>query len=176
MKTLHLLALLLITFATPRAESASLEAPSDYPGGIAEVEWGMEPAVAQETMSKRAGVKLVSKAAGKLTFAGGTFAEQSVERWELLFVDGKFREAKLRLKPEEPLRQYEALRKLISTKYRKAGREERENSIHRATYWEYKGTMGKFGIVCDTNTGGITLVYKFTPATPAALQPKPKDI
>lgn len=176
MKTPFLLALSLITLATSTARSASLERPTDYPPGIAEVEWSMDLPRALATMSKRPGVTLVSKEGGKLIFAGGTFAEQPVERWEFLFTEGKFREAKLRLKPEEPLRQYEALRKLISTKYRKQGREERENSVHRATYWRYEGTMGRFGIACDTNSGGITLVYKFMPATPDALKPRPKDI
>lgn len=175
MKPILLITMLMFAAPSEQARAASV-APSDYPSGIAEIEWDTGLAEAKKLLLLRPGVKLISEGADKLTFAGGTFADQTVERWELFFVGGKFREGKLRLKPEEPLRQYEALRKLIAAKYRKPGREERENAVHRATYWDYPSSKGKLGIACDTNTDGITLVYKFTPAGPAASQPKPKDI
>ena len=146
------------------------------PEGVAEILWGASPKDAQKMLLTRKGVSLVSASDTKLVFAGGNFAEQNVAQWELRFNASSFREAAIRLKPAEPLRQYEALRKLITAKYRKAGREERENAIHRATYWDYSGSTGKWGIVCDTNAGGVTLVYKDKSEPARALKPKPKDL
>ncbi len=128
---------------------------------MADVEWGSSLDDAKKAMLARPGVTLVSETNGKLNFAGGSFAEQPTEKWELLFTAGKFSEASIRLTPSDALRQYEDIRKLITAKYRKAGREEREGSEHRATYWEYSQTTGKWGIVCDVRIpNSLTIRYK----------------
>ncbi|MEA3211564.1 MAG: hypothetical protein QOE70_4621 [Chthoniobacter sp.] len=112
-------------------------------------------------MLARPGISLVSEAAGKLVFTGGSFAEQPAENWELLFIGGKFSEGVVRLKTVDALHQYEDIRKLITAKYRKPGREEREGSAHRVTYWEYSLTTGKWGIACEVRIpDGLTIRYK----------------
>ena len=156
--------------------AGKLDAPPSHPEGVAEITWGTSPKDARKAMLARPGVKPVSETDSKLVFVGGTFADQSVDSWELLFVGGAFREATIRLKSDDPLRQYQTLRKLITEKYRKPGREERENAVHRATYWEYSRTTGKWGVVCDTSADGVTLVYKDKTEQVPALKPKPKDL
>jgi hypothetical protein len=111
-------------------------------------------------MKNMAGVISAGETNEKLSFKGGSLAAQEVLTWEFRFTEGKFSEAIIRLKPNEPLRQYEALRQSITAQYRKRGREERENAEHRATYWDYASSTRKWGIACDTRPSGVTLVYK----------------
>ena len=160
MQTTLIIATLMALFSASSI-GATLDAPASRPGGVAEVAWGSSIDDAKKAMLARPGTTLVSETKGKLTFAGGSFAEQPVENWELLFIAGKFSEASIRLKPLDALRQYEDIRKLITAKYRKAGREEKEGSEHRATYWEYSQTTGKWGIVCDVRIpNSLTIRYK----------------
>jgi len=160
MRTLIIIAMFL-AFLSGFSVGGPLDPPATHPSGVADVAWGCSPKDAKKTMLARPGVTLVSETKNRLIFAGGSFAEQPAENWELLFAAGKFSEASIRLKPLDALRQYEDIRKLITAKYRKAGREEREGSEHRATYWEYSLTTGKWGIMCDVRIPhSLKIVYK----------------
>lgn len=146
--------------------AGTLDAPADHPAGVSGVEWNASPKDAQKAMAEVAGVKLIKATPDKLRFSGGVFAEEEVDEWELSFSAGKFVEASIRLKPNDPLQQYERLRKLIVAKYRKKGREEREGATHRATYWEYSNTRGSWGIACDMLPSRVLVVYKQKAMTP----------
>ena len=156
---------------------ASMEAPATNPTGVADVVWGSTPDKAKKLMLARPDLVFVSEAPDKLIFSGGTLADQMVERWELFFIRGKFSEVFISFKAVDALRQYEEICKLITTKYRKAGREEREGAAHRATYWEYSLTTGKWGIVCDVRIpNGLSLRYKDKSPSTQPERAKGKDL
>jgi hypothetical protein len=146
--------------------AGTLDAPADHPAGVNGIEWNASPKDAQKAMAEVPGVKLVKATPDKLQFSGGKFVDEEVDEWELSFSAGKFVEASIRLKPNDPLQQYERLRKLIVAKYRNKGREEREGSTHRATYWEYSNTRGSWGIACDMQPSRVLVVYKQKAITP----------
>ena len=140
---------------------SSLDAAVTRPAGVADVAWGSSTETAKKAMLARPEVVLVSETKSRLVFSGGTFAEHPAETWELLFTGGRFSEGFIRLKATDAQRQYEDLCQRITTKYRRAGREEREGAEHRATYWEYSQTSGKWGIVCDVRIPkSLTIRYK----------------
>lgn len=173
-KPLLILAGVLASFGPLRAASP-LDPPATHPEGVAEVTWGSSQKEVEKVMLARSGVSLVSKTSEKMQFSGGSFADQAVAQWEFQFIAGRFTEAFIRMKPEDHLREYEKIRKVITAKYRKNGREERENPQHRATYWDYSLTTGKWGILCDAKPGAITLVYKDKTPAPLPRRPIAKD-
>lgn len=172
--TLFACALSLVWFA--QANGSPLDPPPRYPEGVAEVSWGASPKVADKVMLARSGVKRAGEAEGRIRYQGGSLAGFPVKNWEFIFTEGRFTEAVIRLLPQEPLRQYEAIRKSITEKYRKSGREERENSLHRATYWEYATDRGKWGIACDVKPEGVLIVYKDKSPPPSPKKPGSKDL
>jgi hypothetical protein len=147
--------------------AGTLDSPPTHPAGVAGIAWGAKADGVKKLMLVRKEVLLTEETPARLVFTGGTFAGQTAERWIFIFSEGKFTEAEIRLKSADPLRQYEEMRKLITGKYRKTGREEREGSSHRATYWDYSLSTGKWGIACDVRTsGGVKVVYKLKSPLP----------
>lgn len=175
MKPLLVIVCILASLSFLRAASP-LDAPETHPVGVAEVRWGSSQEEVEKLMLAKVAVTLDSKSDERMRFSGGSLGDQSVNQWEFRFTAGKFTEAIIRMKPQDHLREYEKLRKLITAKYRKQGREERENALHRATYWEYSLTTGKWGIVCDAKPGEVTLVYKDMSPPPLPRRLGAKDL
>lgn len=167
MKTPLLLATLLGFCA--HSFAAPLDPPANHPLGVADVVWGSSPADAKKAMLARTGVKLVSETPDKIVFSGGYYADLPAESWEMMFTGGKFTEGFIKLTPADVLSHYESIRKQITAKYKKAGREEKESAEHRATYWAYSLTTGQWGIVCDVRIPHtLTIRYKDkSPAKPS---------
>lgn len=178
MFTKSLLFSLLLTVGSSFA--GPLDPPPDkpYPTGFAEIAWGTPSDRAKTAMLAKPSVVATPPGAdgNMMAFAGGTFAGAPVEFWELYFTKNRLSKGIVFIKPADPKQAYAELKKQITKKYRKEGRQEFGGGMHYATYWDYATKEGSWMIACDVNTGGIRLTYKQSPAAAPITKDAKKEL
>ncbi|HEX8297425.1 MAG TPA: hypothetical protein VF593_14060 [Chthoniobacteraceae bacterium] len=171
----HIALVVLCSFLTVTSIRADDKPPDDF----ADIKWGESADGAKATMLLKPDVKFINASpdGANLFFEGGTFATLPATKWEFTFATAKFIKGRVDLAPSDSsvagLREaYDTLKKSITEKYKKAGREEHDRGSHSATYWTFQTRKGSWQIACDVDPRrkGIRLTYSFNPPLKPAKQ------
>ncbi|HEX8295411.1 MAG TPA: hypothetical protein VF593_03875 [Chthoniobacteraceae bacterium] len=136
MKSLHILKRAFVALALFAAVCCA-HAEEHYTEGFADIKWATSPEETKGAMLARAGVTLLGEQSTPnfLVFTGGSYAGESVTRWEFTFDANRLWKASALLQKVNIESQYTKLQELFSHKYGHEGHREKGTRIHRATYW-----------------------------------------